>query len=348
MKRYILKGALALVAGAGLIAPATAADRPARMPASLTLPAPTAEMVREQALAWLKTAGKDDAETRKQFDAIWADDTRALVDRVADTLALGDVDAATLLAQARDPQTAAPTEIPALLLDAKRPGFFRANLALAYGKALASRGVYEEGLAALKLSRPGDVADPAAYHFHRAVAEHGLGLRADAARSLDAVRNDLDGVPVRYQRVADVMEQEMQAWRERDLGDAARKMKNAGRRLDLARGGPTTQKIQREVVAILDDIIKEMERPTHDPGPEPSPPPCRPVNPAPPGPRPPITGEGKVDETVLKGLARQWGKLPPGERAAAMAGLARDLPPEYREIIERYFKRLAQAEMSQK
>lgn len=350
MKRYILKAALAVVMGVGLTGHATAAERPTRTPANLTLPAPTPDAVREQALAWLKTVDKDDPATREQFDVIWANGTRAMADLVADTLALGDGDAAKLLVQARDPQAPAPTDVPSLLLDGKRPVFFRANLALAYGKALASRGVFEEALAALKLSRPTDVADPAAYHFHRAVAEHGLGLRAEAARSLNAVRNDLDDVPVRYQRVADVMEQEMQAWRERDLGDAARKMKNVGRRLDLARGGPTTQKMQREVVAILDDIIKEMERDPKDPEPPgpPGPSPRCPNNPAPPGPRPPVTGEGKVDDAILKGLARQWGKLPPAERAAAMAALARDLPPEYRDIIERYFKRLAQAEMSEK
>lgn len=346
MKRYILKTALALLTGAGLtaVAPAAAGNRPAP---TLSVPAPTTEAVREQALAWLKAVGKDGAEMRKQFDAIWRDPARSMVDRVGDTLALGDVDAAALLKAARDPESAAPTEVPSLLLDAKRPGFFRANLALAYGKALASRGVYEEALAALKLSRPNDVADPAAYHFHRAIAEHGLGLRTEAARSLDAIRNDVDGVPIRYQRVADVMEHEMKAWQTKDLGAAARKMKNAGRRLDLGRPGPTTQKIQREAVAILDEIIKQLERDGDGPTPPPPPPPPPPVTPAPPGPRPPMPGPGEAIGK-LHGWAQQWGKLPPADRANVMAELSRNMPAEYREVIERYFKRLAQAEMWEK
>lgn len=347
MKRMLLKTALAVLAGAGLAAPALGA-RPADT-TTLTLPAPTAGAVREQALAWLKQAGKDDAATRKQFDAIWADETRAIVDRVGATLALGDADAARLLQNARDLEAVAPTELPALLLDAKRPGFFRANLALAYGKALAGRKIYEEALAALRLARASDVADPAAYHFHRALAEHGLGMRREASRSLEAVRNEIDNVPVRYQRVADVMEQEIQAWRERDLGDAARKMKSVGRRLDLARGGPTTQKMQREVVAILDEIIKQLERnrdPNDPPGPPTPPPPPGP--PGPPGPTPVNpSGPGEVPEHLQR-LFKQWGQLPPRERAQAMAILARDLPPEYREIIERYFKRLAQVEMNER
>lgn len=52
-------------------------------------------------------------------------------------------------------------------------------------------------------------------------------------------------------------------------------------------------------------------------------------------------GPGKVDPKRLKGLAQEWGKLPEKERAAAMAELTRDMPPRYREVIEKYFKDLA-------
>ena len=66
------------------------------------------------------------------------------------TLGLGDPDAAKLLAEARDPAAPAPKEVPAVLRDAKLPAFFRANLALAYAKALTGKRVYEEALEALK------------------------------------------------------------------------------------------------------------------------------------------------------------------------------------------------------
>jgi hypothetical protein len=52
-------------------------------------------------------------------------------------------------------------------------------------------------------------------------------------------------------------------------------------------------------------------------------------------------GPGNVDQKRLKGLAEQWGKLPERERAKAMADLTRDMPAQYREVIERYFKDLA-------
>jgi hypothetical protein len=51
-----------------------------------------------------------------------------------------------------------------------------------------------------------------------------------------------------------------------------------------------------------------------------------------------------VDKKKLDGLAQQWGKLPEKERAKAMQELTRDLPPEYRELIEAYFRKLAQTE----
>ena len=44
-----------------------------------------------------------------------------------------------------------------------------------------------------------------------------------------------------------------------DLGWIARKMDNIQRRLDLQRGGKHTQKMQKEVLVRLDEMIKEIE-----------------------------------------------------------------------------------------
>jgi hypothetical protein len=52
---------------------------------------------------------------------------------------------------------------------------------------------------------------------------------------------------------------DMANWQDKDLGSIARKMDNVERRLDLSRGGPKTQKIQKEIVARLDELIKERE-----------------------------------------------------------------------------------------
>src|SRR5262249_47559127 len=56
------------------------------------------------------------------------------------------------------------------------------------------------------------------------------------------------------------------------------------------------------------------------------------------------SGPGNVDKKKLDRLAQQWGELPEKERAKAMQELTRDLPPEYRELIEAYFRKLAQSD----
>lgn len=220
---------------------------------------PSVEEARNQALAWLTGVGKTDAATRQQFTAIWADDERPVLDRVADTLALGDADAARILKEARDVSEAPPTTLPAVIKDASKPAFYRANLALAFAKAISNRRVHEEALAALQAVRPENVVDPAAYFFHKAVAEHALLKKDEAARTIFRLLDEVPDAPERYKLVATLMHIDMGAWQEKDLGTIARKMDNIERRLELARGGPETQKQQKEVVLRLEELIKEME-----------------------------------------------------------------------------------------
>jgi hypothetical protein len=223
------------------------------------LQAPTAEVARAQALDWFKGTGKADAEGLKAFETIWAQTDRPILERVAETLTLGDADAAKALAEARDGSQPAPTTVPALLKDAKKPAFFRSNFALAYAKALTKRRVYEEALDALKVAKPEQVVDPAGYLFHRAVAEHALLQKEDALRTIARLLEDGADAPDRYRLVGMLMAVDMQAWKDKDLGTVARLMDNVERRLDLARGGPQTQKTQKQIVARLDELIKELE-----------------------------------------------------------------------------------------
>lgn len=224
-----------------------------------SLKAPSIDKARADAKAWLKSVGKDDAATQAKFDKIWKDTDRSVLDRVADTLALGNEEAAKLLAEVADTTSPAPMAVPTIFTDAKQSAFFRANLALAYAKAWSNRRVYEESLATLKVIKPEDVADPAGYFFHRAVAEHALLLKTEATRSIVGLLEDVSDAPDRYRLVAMLMHQDMQGWRDKDLGEISRKMDNIERRLELARGGPHTQKIQKDVVARLDEIIKKLE-----------------------------------------------------------------------------------------
>ena len=255
MKRYLSTLALAvLLSGVG-----QALGNEKREVVFGALETMSVEAAQAKAAAWLREVGKTDAATQERFQAIWKQPDRTVLDRVADTLALGDPEAAKLLAEARDVNLPAPTKVPDLLKDAKKPLFYRANLGLAYARALSNRRIHEESLDVLKTFRPEQVVDPNAYLFHRSVAEHALLHKSEATQSISRLLEDGIGSPERYKTVSALMLLDMQTWKDKDLGAIARKMENIERRLDLSRGGPQTQKLQKEVVARLDELIKELE-----------------------------------------------------------------------------------------
>jgi hypothetical protein len=337
---------------------AVAADtKPAKEAVSFgVLESMPADAARAKALDWLKTAGKTVADSQKAFDALWASEDKTVLEKVADSFALGDPEAGALLKDARDPATPAPTAVPALLKDTKKPAFFRANLALAYAKALANKRVYEEGLEALRAVKAEDVVDPSAYLFQRSVAEYSMLLKDDANRSILRLLDDAVDAPERYKMVAALMHFDMLTWREKDLGWVARMMNNIERRLDLARGGPQTQDMQKKVVVQLDEMIKKLEEEQDQQGNgngsgkngKPNGKTVRPNGPAPDDYLDGAGGPGKVDEKRLKELAQNWGNLPEKDRAKAMLDLTRDMPARHRELIENYFKNLAKSDNTMK
>jgi hypothetical protein len=195
----------------------------------------------------------------QKFDAVWKRDDRTVLDRVGDSFVLGSPEAARLLEEARNPNAPPPIRVANIFKDAKQPLFFRANLGLLYARALSNRQVHEEALETLRLFQPEQVVAPTSYLFHRAVCEHALLLRPEASRTIARLLEDALGSPARYKTVSVLMLLDMQTWKDKDLGAVARKMKISERRLDLARGGPQTQKIQKEIEARLKELIKELE-----------------------------------------------------------------------------------------
>ena len=339
-----------------LLAGSAFADKSTRKDESSfgSLRAPDAAEVRTRADAWLVAVGKTDVATQAKVKAIWEAD-RPLLDKVSATIALGDADAAKLLAEARDDSRPAPIEVPALLKDKTKSAFYRTNLALAYGKALAIRKVYEEALEALALVRPEEATDPAALFFHKAVCEYQLMLKDKAESSIDRLLVDVGDSPERYRMVAALMHFDMLTWQEKDLGWIARKMGNIQRRLDLKRGGQKTQKEQKEVLVRLDEMIKEFENKQKQQSPgDPNDGNCPnggadgPDGPGSGTPSSPMkdsgqgsaSGPGQVDLKRIQETAEAWGKLPEKERAQAMRDLIRTLPAKDRAVIEAYLREI--------
>jgi hypothetical protein len=330
------------------VSAADAPKQPARDSVTFgTLQSPNPETAKTQALEWLKAAGKTDADSLKNFETIWSSDV-TLLDKVSATLTLGDANAARLLAEARDPQSSAPTTVPAILKDSKVNSYLRDNLALAYSKALISRRIFEDALESLKTTKAEQVVDPSAYCFYRAVAEHTLMLRKEADDSVFRLLDDVVDAPVRYRNVAALMHIDMLSWQDNDLGWIARKMGVIKDRLEIARGGNKTQKYQKDVLVRLDEMIKEMEN-------------CKGgccgncpgggsgsgmpngnqvgSNGAKDSALPNAGGlPGSVDPKRLKEIADVWGTLPEKERAKYVQDVTRSMPIKYRETIQIYLK----------
>jgi hypothetical protein len=354
VKRYLPTLTLAaLLAGGSQV---LAADK--REVAFGALETMSVEAAQAKAADWLRGIGKTDAATMQRFQAVWKQEDRTVLDMVAETLALGDPAAAQLLADARNTDAPAPTKVPDLLKDTKNSLFYRANLALAYARALSNRRVHEESLGVLKNFRPEQVVDPAAYLFHRSVAEHALLNKAEATVTITRLLDDGIGSPERYKTVSALMLLDMQAWKDKDLGAIARKMENIERRLDLARGGPQTQKLQKEVIMRLDELIKELENKAKQKpgsgsggngggcpdGGQPGSGPPNGNNPTAPATESGIAnqgGTGRVDPAKMRKLVEEWGRMPPREQARALQELTQGMSARHREAIENYFRNLA-------
>jgi len=253
MKRFLAAFALAAVFSGGQ---AWAEGRTASFGSLEPLSAKDAQAKVE---TWLKESGKNDAATLARLQAIWKVEDRTVLDRLVDSFALGSDQVGKLMADARSPVADAPMGVPDVLKDEKLPLFFRANLGLAYARSLNGRRIHEEALSVLKLFKAEQVADPASYLFHRAISEHAMVMKKEATGTITRLLDDVSDAAERYKTVSALMLLDMQTWKDKDLGAVARKMENVERRLDLARGGPQTQKLQKEIVARLDELIKELE-----------------------------------------------------------------------------------------
>jgi hypothetical protein len=356
VRKWLAAVAVPLVTGVVGAAPDPAAPAPAPSAATpakavygfAALRAVPADAAREKAEAWLKAAGKFD---QARFDAVWADAGRPAADRTVESLLAGLPEAASAFDQARKADGPAPAAAPAFVADAKLDPFVRSNLAAAYAKALGGRKVYEECLEAAKGVQPEQLVDPAGFLFFKAVAEHALMLREAASTSLVRLLDDVTDAPDRYRVVATLMFFDLQNWAkdEKDLSNITKLMDNSGRRLDLHRGGPKTQDVQKKIVFRLDEKIKELENQCKGGQcnggscPNGGKPGAGSNNPSGPMPDSQIAtngGKGTVDEKKLRHYEQVWGQLPAAERQKVVQEITRDLPPKYQQMVTDYFRTL--------
>jgi hypothetical protein len=312
--------------------------------------APTYDSVRKRALAWLDEANLDDQAADKVRE-LWPKQKPAdaapgtLLDRVAQSLALASPEAKALVTQCGRPYEGPSTPKPEWLADSKNPEFLRNNLRLYYARWLAQYGLYDEVLEQVGELRPADVVDPAALLFYQMVAYHQL-VRPDEARAaLAGLMEHEDQLPRRYHEVAQLVQRDLGGLEDESLDHIARRMRDVRRRLAYGRAGTKVQAVEKGVLDSLDKKIKDLEdkqrqqqqqaaaqasgkssgktsKPMED---------SRIAE---------LKGPMKVDRRDI-GHESGWGDLPPKEREQALQQIGRDFPAHYRELIEDYFRELA-------
>jgi len=336
-RRLLTSLALAAALGSGAAHGQTPSPRPTEPAAPIgVIAAPSLEQAKANTVGWLASVKADPAVCQKA-EALWQPGEMTLLDRVVGTFVLADPEAARLVAFIPTAPGTAIKEVPAALKDPARPMFYRANLGMYFAKVAVDRKLHEEGYEVLKTLRPEQIVDPAAYYFYKAVCENKLRLKTDGLLSIHRLLQSVQNAPERYTVVAQLMQQEMERWQDKDLADIARRMDEISGRLDNARGGPKTQQKQKEVIELLDKTIEQLEQQCQQQQSSGSQAQNRPQKPADDsnivgGPE----GEGKVDPKRFVKDPAVWGKMPAKEKLKALEAISRSLPPHMREASEGY------------
>jgi hypothetical protein len=307
---------------------------------------PSAESVRSQALDWAAARGVDQQTQDEKLAPLWSEAvaSQELLDKLIATFAAVDPETQAFVAACDLGEAVPAPATPALLSDENADKLYRANVGLFYGRYLAQRRMYDESLAILDRIEPREVVEPGTYFFFKAVCQHQLLMAAEALATLDQLQKNTEGVPVSYQTLASLMRYDLEEYKQATLDEVSRKMRDSERRLDLGRGGQRVQKVQDEIIATLDEIIKKAEQqnaggasdgegsgqgrsnqanaPAQDSRVKGS------------------TAPGEVDERKLSQQGG-WGALPPKEEERAKNLINQNFPNHYREAVEEYFKKLA-------
>jgi len=306
---------------------------------------PSPDEIRSRTLSWLdeSSAGVDETVLRKAI-AIWnvGGPPEDPLDAVVETIAL--VDART--AAVRDDPPGQAEGALAWLDEPVVTAFHRDAVKLWLGRDLVRRRRFDEAAPLLAGLDVKSAVDPAALLFHRAACAHWLLESDTAIESLDRLLERADSIPVRYERLARLMRQDITGLEEESLAHVARRMRDVTRRLDLGRAGPATRRVQDGVVASLDRLIERIEEQNQQNqegqgggggGGGSGGGAARPMDDS------RIAGGRGAGEVQRRDLGDDdaWGALPPHAREAALQQIGREFPPHYRDVIERYFKRLA-------
>ena len=207
---------------------------------------------------------------------------------------------------------------------------------------------YDEALVLLNTLDLSKTSDPAGFLFYKSVCEYTLLMKNECVLTLNTLLDNENKLPVRYAATAKLMLDDIKGLEEDSLDEIEKLMKDSNRRLSLGRLGKVVRDEEKLIVEKLDKLIKQTENSIKNAQDAPSQSQGKgrgiPVQGTPmkdseiAG----TSGQGGVDQKNISGNSKSWGNMPPKERQEALQKLTKELPSHYREVIEGYFRKLAE------
>ncbi|MDZ4820895.1 MAG: hypothetical protein SGJ20_18165 [Planctomycetota bacterium] len=322
---------------------------------------PTREDVRKQVQKWLDSE-KIPPEQRTQIETLWPAedatpiDSAALLNRLVQSFAVAYPDVTPIVELCSKPRAGSIHPKFAILTDEKNPAFVRNNLRLYYGRWLGQERFYDEALEQLSKLEPTQVVDPASLLFYQSATQHWLLQKKEGLQSIAKLFERREQLPRRYETVAMLMQADLAALEDETLDHISRRMNDITRRLELGRAGKKVRGVEDGVIASLDKLIEDLESQQSSSSSSSS----EGEGKGGPGGKGSGKGQGTTPNqgsigpgTKTDGIANSrgksgnknsWGDLPAKEREEAMQQIGKDFPSHYRDIIESYFRRIAESD----
>lgn len=234
------------------------------------------------------------------------------------------------------------TSLPAFekrIEDADESEFIRNHLQLHLARWLAQNTLYDESLGHLERLHVQDVVDPASLLYYKGLMQHQLFQKEACVKTLTQLLQRPSSLPKRFEVLSRLMLADIQPVKEDSLDAISRIMEDIRRRTSLNRSGKIVLNREKQVIEKLDKLIEQLESDQQlSQQSQGNANPAAPMQDS-----QQAAGKGSGNVTSKKSEdGGAWGDLPPAERAAALAEMAKDMPPHYREVIEEYFRRMAQ------
>lgn len=335
--------------GTGVSLPVDALAATPAVASSEVYAAPSAAELNSQLQQWLQ---KRDLVNTPIVDAVaplWEFEGKpspeTLFDALMRTFYLADNDTRKLVDSCRK-WSYSPTLLQVQLPSASRDrdeGLLTSNVRYFLARHLTLLSAYNDAIGIFDTIDLKKVVDPAGCLFHRAVCEHHLLMKDQGLKTLHLLLQQTQNVPVRYRKLAELMETDLQGVETKTLGEVARQMKDVQRRLSLQQTDEGVQQVEEKIIATLDELIKKMEdqQKQNSASGGAASAGAPPTNPADQSYVGGVKGPGETDKKEI-GHKDRWGDLPPKTREEAKNMLDQQFPAHYRQAVEEYLKKLAE------